>query len=121
MFKFLFPRAKRIFLGNGINCLLQEQAKKHVLLFVLKIIIIRISKIANKEEFLFRALQYKKGKHLLSTCNKPISYSRVRELFRTSLDKIGLDKSKFGLHSLRSEGATSAANNSVADSRKVAI
>lgn len=76
---------------------------------------IRISKIANKEEFLFRALQYKKGKHLRSTCNKHISYSRVRELFRTSLDKIGLDKSKFGLHSLRSGGATSAANYSVAD------
>lgn len=35
----LFPGAKRIFLGKGINCLLQEQAKKHVLLFVLKIIL----------------------------------------------------------------------------------
>lgn len=33
------PRAKQIFLGKGINCLLQEQAKKHVLLFVLKIIL----------------------------------------------------------------------------------
>lgn len=54
-------------------------------------------------------------KEKLSTCNKPTSYSRVRKLFRTSLDKIRLDKSKFGLHSLRSGGATSAANNSVAD------
>lgn len=52
---------------------------------------------------------------MLTTCNRPISYSRVRELFRTSLDKIDLDKSKFGLHSLGSGGATSAANNSVAD------
>lgn len=54
---------------------------------------------------------------MLTTCNRPISYSRVRELFRTSLDKIDLDKSKLGLNSLGSGGATSAAytSNSVAD------
>lgn len=33
------PKSKTDILGKGINCLLQEQAKKHVLLFVLKIIL----------------------------------------------------------------------------------
>lgn len=65
--------------------------------------------------FLFRAMQFKKGAHCLSFCNKPISYSRVRELFKSSLESIGVEKDKFGLHSLQSGGATSAANNLVLD------
>lgn len=69
---------------------LQEQAKKHVLLFVLKIILE------------FPRLQTRKNSYLEHYSIK-------------NVDKIGLDKSKFGLHSLRIAGATSAANNSVAD------
>lgn len=108
------PKSKTDIFRQGNKLLIARTGKETYPVVCLENYI-RISKIANKEEFLFRALQYKKGKHLLSTCNKPTSYSRVRELFLTSLDKIGLDKSKFGLHSLRSGGATSAANNSVAD------
>lgn len=55
-------------------------------------------------------MQFKKGAHCLSSCNKPISYSRVRELFKSSLESIGV-----GLHSSRIGGATSAANNLVPD------
>lgn len=108
------PKSKTDILGKGINCLLQEQAKKHVLLFVLKIIL-EFPRLRTRKNFYLEHYSIKKGKHLLSICNKPISYSRVRELFRTSLDKIDLDKTKYGLHSLESGGATSAAYNSVAD------
>ena len=47
--------------------------------------------------------------------DKPISYSSIRDGFRRDLKNIGVDPSKFGLHSLRSGGATSAANNGVND------
>ena len=76
---------------------------------------IKLAGTSEGDEFLFRALQLKGGVHCLSSNNKPLSYSRVRELFKFSLDSIGVDKDKFGLHSLRSGGATSAANNSVPD------
>lgn len=74
-----------------------------------------MANILEADEFLFRAMQFKKGAHCPSSCNKPISYSRVRELFKSSLESIGVEKEKFGLHSLRSGGATSAANNLVPD------
>lgn len=39
----------------------------------------------------------------------------MREPFKYSLESIGVEKDKFGLHSLRSGGATWAANNLVPD------
>jgi len=38
-----------------------------------------------------------------------MSYSRARELFREAIVRVGEDASQFGLHSLRSGGATAAA------------
>ena len=37
-----------------------------------------------------------------------LSYTRSREIVLSALEGIGLDKNKFGLHSLRSGGATAA-------------
>ena len=37
-----------------------------------------------------------------------ISYSRCREIFKECLKEIGVDHELYGLHSLRSGGATSA-------------
>lgn len=47
--------------------------------------------------------------------NKPLSYTRTREIILSALEDIGLDKKKFGLHSLRSGGATAAAAAGVND------
>ena len=44
-----------------------------------------------------------------------LSYTRMREIFLGKLSELGLDASKFGLHSLRAGGATAAANAGVAD------
>ena len=44
-----------------------------------------------------------------------ISYTRVRELILEKLSAIGLDPKRFGLHSLRSRGASAAANAGVPD------
>ena len=44
-----------------------------------------------------------------------MSYTRVRKNFLEKLGKIGLNTSKLGLNSLRSGGATQAANSGVCD------
>ena len=42
-------------------------------------------------------------------------YTRAREILLKALDDIGFDKSRFGLHSLRSGGASTAANKGVSE------
>ena len=51
----------------------------------------------------------------MSKINKPLSYTRAREILLEALYVIGLAMKQFGLHSLRSGGATQAANNGVSD------
>lgn len=43
----------------------------------------------------------------------PLSYSRAREQFRMMISGLGLDADKFGLHSLRSGGASQAARSGI--------
>lgn len=66
-------------------------------------------------EYVFRAITFLKSKNSYALCkiNKPISYTRARELLLDALCQAGFDKSKFGLHSLRSGGVTQAAHNRI--------
>ena len=67
-----------------------------------------------QEKFLFRGLvTTKNGSRLRSTGG--LSYTRAREVVLDMLTAIGLDKKQFGLHSLRSGGASAAANAGVPD------
>ena len=68
----------------------------------------------NSEEFIFRGLIRGK-KFSLRTKIKPISYSRIREIFIKVLKAVNLDWKKYGLHSLRSGGASLAAYNGMSD------
>ena len=72
---------------------------------------------ANSDEYSFRSLQFNENlnKNTLIGINKPLSYTRARELLLKTLGSIRCDKSMFGLHSLRSGGSTQAANNNVSD------
>ena len=69
------------------------------------------------QEFLFRSLSFckKTCTYLLKKSNQPISYSRAREIVLSAFEDIGLDKTKFGLHSLRSGGASASAAAGVSD------
>ena len=72
------------------------------------------------QEYSFRGLSFfkKQNVYKLRASNKPISYSRAREIVSDAFDKVGLDKKKFCLHSLRSGGAggaTAAANSGIRD------
>ena len=55
----------------------------------------------NSDEYIFRSLSFfkSKGVHKLCTRNVPLSYTRARQILLSSLDRVGLDKSSFGLHS----------------------
>ncbi|KAK3083764.1 hypothetical protein FSP39_002804, partial [Pinctada imbricata] len=83
--------------------------------------LIRYLKLANIEssssEYLFRQITFMKKTHSyqLRKTDKPLSYTRAREIILFCLKSVGLDCSKFGLHSLRSGGATAAAAAGVSD------
>ena len=63
---------------------------------------------------LFRGItKTKQGERLRASGS--LSYTRMRELFLAKLTQLGFDSTKYGLHSLRSGGATAAANEGVPD------
>ena len=76
-----------------------------------------VTKIENdSDEFIFRGVKVdKKGKQSLRTDETPISYTTVREDVLYVLKSIGLDEKNYGLHCLRSGGASAAANLGVND------
>ena len=69
------------------------------------------------ENFLFTAVNFFKslGSYKVSNTRKALSYTRCREILLSALEDIGLDSSKYALHSLRSGGASAAASNNVPD------
>lgn len=71
----------------------------------------------DSEDFIFRAIRYFKSKNVykLINVNRSLSYTRARELLINCLTVLGLDSSKFCLHSLRSGGTTAAAANNISD------
>ena len=75
-----------------------------------------IARIAfGSNEFIFRAISFRKrsNSYVLCKLNKPLSYSRARELLLQTLSSLGFDTKLFGLHSLRSGGASAAAHNRI--------
>ena len=90
--------------------------KRKCVSIMIKLTEVNIHNINNSDEFIFQKASYikkldsytlRKGDHL--------SYTRVREIVLEKLGKKGLNTSKLGLYSLRSGGATQAANSGVCD------
>ena len=63
----------------------------------------------------FRPLTKTKSRYSLN--NAKISYTRCREIFKTTLKDLGYDPNDYGLHSLRCGGATAVITNN--DSKAV--
>lgn len=68
-----------------------------------------------KEAYLFRAVTKTKHKEYLREKNRHITYSTMRHHLLQSLTRVGEEAKEFGTHSLRSGGATAAANAGVPD------
>lgn len=69
----------------------------------------------DSEEYIFRNLTKFKDSYVLRKENKPLSYSRMRELFISAFSPFVNNIKHFGLHSLRSGGASTCANLGVPD------
>ena len=69
----------------------------------------------SEEKLIFRQICHSKQGFRLKGLDKPISYTTIRDILLTSLKNIGLGKTQFGLHSLRSGRATAAANFGIND------
>ena len=84
---------------------------------ILKRYLVRTDTHKNSNKFLFRGMNFFKNSktHKLRKKNKPLSYSAARSNMLDMVTKIGLKRKNFGLHSLRSGGATAAANEGVPD------
>ncbi|KAK3099168.1 hypothetical protein FSP39_000438, partial [Pinctada imbricata] len=66
--------------------------------------------------FIFRQMNFCKSTHTYKLRSSgQLSYTRVRELFLEKMSLLGYDGLNLGLHSLRSGGATAAANAGVPD------
>ena len=71
--------------------------------------------IADSECYIFRNLSATKLGFKLRDTNQPMSYTRVREIILSALKPIVGDVSVYCVHSLRSGGASAAANAGVND------
>ena len=69
---------------------------------------------SDSEDFLFKPIFRSRDKCALIKKNKPLSYTRTRECLISRLKEVVGDLD-IGLHSLRSGGATAAANSGVND------
>ncbi len=78
---------------------------------------IRKAELTLEDEYIFRNVSYWKSKkdYRLRKGNSPVTYSSMRDNLKKTLGKIGKDVTEFSLHSLRSGGATAAANRGVKD------
>ena len=69
----------------------------------------------DSQDFIFRSLRHDKISKGNVLSNKPLTAGRAREILKVKLQAIGVDASRFGNHSFRAGGATSAANLNVPD------
>ena len=67
------------------------------------------------DKYIFRGIENTKNGQKLRKIDKPLSYTNVKGHVIDLPVNIGLDPKKFGLHSLRSGGASAAANLGVND------
>ena len=84
---------------------------------ILKRYLKRLQISPSSEDYIFKGFYYSKKlrQHVCKKAKKTLSYSRVREIVLNTFETIGLPKNMFGLHSLRSGGATTAANAGIPD------
>lgn len=67
-------------------------------------------------KIIFRQISYCKKSDTYKLHNAGHNcYTRARDVLLKQLEVLGLDKCKFGLHSIRSGGATAAANAGISD------
>ena len=110
--KIFIPRAKNDVYRDGnsvyINRINSEYCPVRILERYLRLAAID----TNSTLPLFRRLRFYKSPNTHKLCKEKLSYSRCREIFKDCLKELGYNPNLYGLHSLRSGGATSAVKHS---------
>lgn len=102
--------------GKGSEVFISQTNTDLCPLINLKLYLSKANIDDHSQDFIFRQVSFCKSSSTYKLRNSgPLSYTRAREILLDKLESIGLDKSRFGLHSLRSGGATFAANMGVVD------
>ena len=110
------PKSKTDTLCKGNELVIAKTGKPTCPVSMLHSYLISAEIAESDDCFIFRSLSYcKRSKSYKLRGSAPISYTRAREILLDALGAIGLDKQKFGLHSLRSGGASAAANFGISD------
>lgn len=101
---------------EGKNCIIARTGKKTCPVTLLERYIDMSNITDGSHDFIFRSVSYCKStnSYKLKGVNH-LSYTRVREIVLNLFSAIDLDKKKIGVHSLRSGGATAAANFGIPD------
>ena len=115
--KLFISKSKTDIYRRGSSIIIAKTSNDLCPVFWLKLYIDSAGLSLNSDSYLFRSISFVKSKGVYKLCdrNVPLSYTRAREILLNSLEQVGLDKSRFGLHSLRSGGATTGANRGVSD------
>lgn len=114
-FSIFIPRSKTDIFREGNKAYLSNTHNSYSPVTILSNFMSRSSIRIGQDVYLFTALSYHPStKTYKPLVNKPLSYTRCRELFVDALKLIGIQNPKmYGLHSLRSGGASHLANKGV--------
>ena len=99
-------------LREGDRVLIAQALSKACAVSLLKKYLLLSEARLDSDVFVFRALT---NNNKTRPTNLQMSYTSVRDVMKRKFIEIGLDHNKFGIHSLRAGGATSAANRGIPD------
>ncbi len=116
-FKIVIPKSKTDVFREGDVAFLSDPRGNYSPAAVLTRYMDRSGVQIGEDKFIFTPLSFCSGTKAYKRCqNRPLSYTRCRELFLDALKSIGIDDVKsFGLHSLRSGGASHLANAGISE------
>jgi integrase len=80
-------------------------------LYYLKIVKINVFTSSYDDQFIFRRAIPSAIGFVLSSAALPLTYTRIREIVKAKASQLGLNDRNFSTHSMRSGGATIAANS----------
>ena len=111
------PRSKTDVFREGSTAYISNSFNKYSPVSLLQRYISGCDITIGQDSFIFTPLSYfSSTKSYKPILHKSLSYTRCREIFLDALKQIGIEEPKaFGLHSLRSGGATHLANKGVSE------
>lgn len=113
------PRAKNDVYREGNKVYIKRLFSKYCPVALLERYIRMAEVDLNSNLPLFRPLRLFKSSNTYKLYGNKLSYTRCREVFKNCLKDLGLDYNLYGLHSLRSGGATSVVSNSTSLSERL--